>query len=63
MILSIADNNEGILCAIIEKNIGIRLTFVCEVFGNGSGQSSFSVINVAYFIIIKYKLTRIEVAI
>jgi len=30
-------------------------TLVGEVLGDGSGQSCFTVIDVAYFIIIKYK--------
>ncbi len=34
------------------------LTLVCEVFCDGSCQSCFTVINVAYFIIIKYKLRK-----
>ena len=33
----------------------LSLTLVREVLGNGGGQSSFTVIDVAYFIIIKYK--------
>jgi hypothetical protein len=37
------------------------LTFVGKVLSDGSCQSCFSVINVAYLIIIKYKLTRREV--
>jgi hypothetical protein len=35
-----------------------ELTLVSEVLGNGGSQSSFTVIDVAYFIIIKYKLRK-----
>lgn len=35
--------------------VEFRLTLIREVLCDGSGQSSFSVIDVAYFIIIKYK--------
>jgi hypothetical protein len=35
-------------------------TFFCEVFSDGSGQGRFSVIDVAYFIIIKYNCQREE---
>lgn len=39
------------------KNFHIfELTLVWKEFSDGSGQSSFTVIDVAYFIIIKYKL-------
>ena len=35
-----------------------ELTLVWKEFSDGSGQSSFTVIDVAYFIIIKYKLRK-----